>query len=186
MPQPHLTGLSESHQTAFCSSIKIPFCYTLSFPIFHVEGCLFWLSGCPNDIGARAVITDSETISPADQPFPLKNTDHAILVLSLRYGSYLMGGGKLPIKISQVKFATAVIGRAVGAEKKNKKCIWRHNTLLKISKIKDMDMTHPMKCPSGSVTGGITDGASRRSCTICSVSLGTWLRCAEPKYINVL
>lgn len=39
---------------------------------------------------------------------------------------------------------------------------------------------------SGSVTGGITDGAARRSWTIDSVSLGRWLRCAEPKYFEVL
>lgn len=63
---------------------------------------------------------DSEAISPVDQSFLLKNTDHAILMLSLRYGDYLMGGGKLPMKTSLVKFATAMIGRAVGREiKKN-------------------------------------------------------------------
>lgn len=93
-------GLSLSHtwlasqrltrQKAFCSLIKIPFCYILSFPIFHVEGCLLWLNRCINDIGARAFIMDGEAISAVDQSFLLKNTDHAILRLSLRYGSYLM------------------------------------------------------------------------------------------------
>lgn len=61
---------------------------------------------------------DSEAISPVDQSFLLKNTDHAILMLSLRYRSYLVGRGKLPMKNSQLKFATATIGRDVGRKKK--------------------------------------------------------------------
>lgn len=64
---------------------------------------------------------DSEAISPAGQTFLLRNTDHAILMWSLRYRSYLMGGGKTPIKISQVKVATVVIGRAVGTGGRKKK-----------------------------------------------------------------
>lgn len=57
-------------------------------------------------------------ISPVDQSFQLKNTDHAILMLSWRYRSYLVGGGKLPMKTSRVKFATAMIRRAVGRGKR--------------------------------------------------------------------
>lgn len=57
---------------------------------------------------------DSEAISPVDQSFLLKT----ILMLSLRYRSYLVGRGKLPMKNSQLKFATATIGRDVGRKKK--------------------------------------------------------------------
>lgn len=85
-------------QQAFCSLIEIPFCYILSFPIFPVEGCLLWLSRGINDSGARAFIMDSEVISPVDQSFLLKNTDHAILMLTLRYRKLFNGWRKITNK----------------------------------------------------------------------------------------
>lgn len=126
-------------QQALCSLVKILCCCIISFPIFYVEAYLFWLSRCINDISARACIMDSEAISPVDWSFLLRNIDHTILMLIWRHRSYFMDGRKIQIKSWQVKFAIAMIRRAVGEKSilRNKK----KERFLKQVKEKDEDLT---------------------------------------------
>lgn len=79
----------------------------------------------------------SEVTSPFDQSFLLKTTDHAILMLSLRYRSYLMSGGKLPT--SQI--CNSNDWKSCRERKKASEDIRMKGQIFKISKRKAVDLT---------------------------------------------